>query len=40
MPGYERRYLDEIRFLDRHFARLIAGLDALGEPPVVLPMPP
>ncbi len=34
--AYERRYLDEIRFLDWHFARLIAGLDALGEPPVVL----
>ena len=34
--AYERRYLDEIRFLDRHFARLIDGLDALGDPPAVL----
>jgi arylsulfatase A-like enzyme len=33
---YERRYLDEIRFLDRQVGRLVRGLDALGDPPSVL----
>jgi len=33
---YERRYLDEIRFLDVQVGRLVAGLDALGRPPAVL----
>jgi arylsulfatase A-like enzyme len=33
---YAARYLDEIRFLDAELARLLDGLDALGEPPAVL----
>jgi arylsulfatase A-like enzyme len=33
---YERRYLDEVRFLDRQIGRLVHGLDALGDPPSVL----
>ncbi len=33
---YERRYLEEIRFLDRQVGRLVRGLDALGDPPSVL----
>jgi arylsulfatase len=36
-PGaYQRRYLAEIRYLDQHVDRLVAGLDALGHPPAVL----
>ncbi len=34
--AYARRYLDEVRHLDLHVARLVAGLDALGAPPAVL----
>jgi arylsulfatase A-like enzyme len=34
--AYERRYLDEIRYLDAHVKRLVEGLDALGDPPAVL----
>jgi len=34
--SYERRYRDEIRYLGAHVERLVAGLDALGEPPAVL----
>jgi arylsulfatase A-like enzyme len=34
--AYERRYAAEIRYLERHLLRLIAGLDALGAPPAVL----
>jgi arylsulfatase A-like enzyme len=34
--AYERRYADEIRYLDRHVKRLVEGLDALGDPPAVL----
>jgi arylsulfatase A-like enzyme len=34
--AYERRYLDEIRYLDAHVKRLVDGLDALGDPPAVL----
>jgi len=36
LRSYERRYLDEIRFLDRQVGRLVRGLDALGDPPSVL----
>ena len=35
-PAYEARYLAEVRFLDRHFVRLVRALDALGRPPTVL----
>jgi arylsulfatase len=34
--AYARRYLDEVRHLDLHAARLVAGLDALGARPAVL----
>jgi len=34
--AYARRYLDEVRHLDLHVARLVAGLDALGARPAVL----
>ena len=34
--AYERRYLDEVRYLDVHVARLVADLDALGSRPGVL----
>jgi arylsulfatase A-like enzyme len=34
--AYERRYLDEIRYLDPQVRRLVDGLDALGAPPAVL----
>jgi arylsulfatase A-like enzyme len=34
--AYERRYADEIRYLDSHLKRLVEGLDALGDPPAVL----
>jgi arylsulfatase A-like enzyme len=34
--AYERRYTDEIRYLDGHVKRLVEGLDALGDPPAVL----
>jgi arylsulfatase A-like enzyme len=34
--AYERRYADEIRYLDGHVKRLVEGLDALGDPPAVL----
>ncbi len=34
--AYARRYLDEIRHLDLHVARLLGGLDALGAPPAVV----
>jgi arylsulfatase len=34
--AYERRYADEIRYLDGHLKRLVEGLDALGDPPAVL----
>src|SRR5262245_10713624 len=34
--AYERRYLDEIRYLDPHVGRLIAALDELGRPAVLL----
>jgi arylsulfatase len=34
--AYERRYLDEIRYLDGHVKRLVAGLDRLGDRPAVL----
>jgi arylsulfatase A-like enzyme len=34
--AYERRYADEIRYLDTHLKRLVEGLDALGDPPAVL----
>ncbi len=33
---YERRYLAEIRYLDRQVARLIAGVDAYGSRPGIL----
>ena len=33
---YERRYAEEIRYLDGHVQRLVAGLDALGARPAVL----
>jgi arylsulfatase len=33
---YERRYAQEIRYLDGHVQRLVAGLDALGARPAVL----
>jgi arylsulfatase A-like enzyme len=36
LAAYEQRYLDEIRYLDVHVARLVEGLDALGPRPVVL----
>jgi arylsulfatase A-like enzyme len=35
-PAYQRRYLDEIRYLEAHLKRLIEGLDALGDPPAVI----
>jgi arylsulfatase A-like enzyme len=35
-PAYERRYGEEIRYLDPHVRRLVEGLDALGDPPAVL----
>jgi arylsulfatase len=34
--GYERAYLAEIAFLDPSVERLVAELDALGDPPAVL----
>jgi arylsulfatase len=34
--AYQRRYLEEILYLDRHLARLLSGLDALGAHPGVL----
>ncbi len=34
--AYARRYVDEIRYLDEHFRRLIDGVDSLGTPPFVL----
>jgi arylsulfatase len=34
--AYARRYLDEVRYLDVHLARLVADLDALGSPLGVL----
>jgi arylsulfatase A-like enzyme len=34
--AYERRYLDEVRYLDAQVKRLVDGLDALGDPPAVL----
>jgi arylsulfatase len=34
--AYARRYLDEVRHLDLHVARLVAGLDALGARPALL----
>lgn len=34
--AYERRYADEIRYLDIHLKRLVEGLDALGDRPAVL----
>jgi arylsulfatase len=36
LEAYSGRYLDEIRWLDRHLARLVSGLDALGPPPAIL----
>ncbi len=36
VAAYERRYLDEIRYLDPHVARLVAALDDLGARPAVL----
>ncbi len=33
---YERRYADEIRFVDRQIARLVVGLDAYGNRPAIL----
>jgi len=35
-PAYERRYRDEIAYMDPHVARLVEGLDALGRRPAVL----
>ena len=34
--AYRQRYQDEIRHLDIHVARLLAGADARGRPPVVV----
>jgi arylsulfatase A-like enzyme len=34
--AYQRRYLDEVRFLDAEVARLLQRVDASGEPPAVL----
>lgn len=34
--AYTEAYRDEIRYLDPHVERLVAGLDALGEPPGIL----
>ena len=34
--AYERRYRDEIRYVDHHVGRLVEGLDALGTAPAVL----
>ena len=34
--SYERRYADEIRYLDRQIARLVVGLDAYGNRPAIL----
>jgi arylsulfatase A-like enzyme len=34
--AYEGRYLEEVRYVDLHVARLIAGLDALAEPNAIL----
>lgn len=34
--AYERRYAEEIRYLDPHVTRLVAGLDALGTRPAVI----
>jgi arylsulfatase len=34
--AYERRYLEEVRYVDLHVARLIAGLDALDEANAIL----
>jgi len=34
--AYERRYRAEIEHLDRQLARLVRGLDELGDPPTVL----
>jgi len=34
--AYARQYRAEIRYLDLHLARLVAGLDGLGRPPFVL----
>jgi arylsulfatase A-like enzyme len=34
--AYEWRYVQEIRYLERHIARLVTGLDELGSPPAIL----
>lgn len=34
--AYERRYLDEIDYLEPHLERLVRGLDALGRPAEIL----
>ncbi len=36
LPAYEERYRDEIRHVDLHVARLVAGADALGPQPWVV----
>lgn len=36
LPAYEQRYRDEIRHVDLHVARLVAGADALGPRPFVV----
>ena len=35
-PAYERRYVEEIHYVDPQVQRLLGGLDALGNPPAVL----
>jgi arylsulfatase A-like enzyme len=34
--AYERRYLEEIAYLEPHLLRLVAGLDAASRPPEIL----
>jgi len=36
LQAYEQRYQDEIRYVDLHVARLVAGADALGPRPWVV----
>lgn len=36
VEAYERRYRDEIRYLDLHLGLLVKGLDELGDPPWVI----
>jgi len=36
LEAYRERYRDEIRYLDGNLKRLVEGVDALGEPPLIL----